>query len=110
MSDVYCRLRGQLATSGVILQDMAERWLQIQSYNMSHCRTSILDSQTFTYPTGERACKSCRNSNYVHVLQQLADRLAATDITGWQLVITGHSLGAGAAALVALYAHNFFPR
>jgi Lipase (class 3) len=32
------------------------------------------------------------------------------DTTGWQLVVTGHSLGAGAAALVALYAHNYFPR
>ncbi len=32
------------------------------------------------------------------------------DCREWKLVVTGHSLGAGAAALVALYAHNFFPR
>lgn len=44
------------------------------------------------------------------LLQALADKLAAVDTTGWQLVVTGHSLGAGAAALVALYAHNYFPR
>ena len=44
------------------------------------------------------------------LLQALADKRAAVDTTGWQLVVTGHSLGAGAAALVALYAHNYFPR
>jgi len=28
---------------------------------------------------------------------------------GWGVVVTGHSLGAGAAALVALYLRNFYP-
>ena len=28
---------------------------------------------------------------------------------GWRVVTTGHSLGAGVAALVALYLRNFFP-
>ena len=28
----------------------------------------------------------------------------------WQIVATGHSLGAGAAALVALYIRSFYPR
>lgn len=37
-------------------------------------------------------------------------RVEAIDCRGWKLVMTGHSLGAGAAALVALYVHNFFPR
>ena len=54
----------------------------------------------------ERAALSC----HLPPLQALADKLAAVDTTGWQLVVTGHSLGAGAAALVALYAHNYFPR
>ena len=36
--------------------------------------------------------------------------MAASGVTcrGWQLVVTGHSLGAGAAALCALYLHNYF--
>eukprot|EP00891_Asterochloris_glomerata_P009487 jgi/Astpho2/9487/fgenesh1_pg.00145_%23_78_t len=34
----------------------------------------------------------------------------AFDCRGWRLVVTGHSLGAGAAVLVALYLRNFFPR
>ena len=28
---------------------------------------------------------------------------------GWSIVVTGHSLGAGAAALVALYIRSFYP-
>jgi len=31
------------------------------------------------------------------------------DLKGWQLVITGHSLGAGAAALIALKLYGRFP-
>jgi sn1-specific diacylglycerol lipase len=27
----------------------------------------------------------------------------------WSIVVTGHSLGAGAAALVALYIRSFYP-
>lgn len=42
--------------------------------------------------------------------QDLEARLADINCDGWKLVVTGHSLGAGAAALVALYAHNYFPR
>ncbi|KAK9826366.1 hypothetical protein WJX81_002936 [Elliptochloris bilobata] len=34
---------------------------------------------------------------------------ASADCRGWGVVVTGHSLGAGAAALVALYLRNFFP-
>ena len=37
-------------------------------------------------------------------------RVEAIDCRHWKLVLTGHSLGAGAASLVALYAHNFFPK
>ena len=33
---------------------------------------------------------------------------SGVDCRGWQLVVTGHSLGAGAAALCALYLHNYF--
>ncbi|CAK0786854.1 hypothetical protein CVIRNUC_010068 [Coccomyxa viridis] len=32
------------------------------------------------------------------------------DCRNWQIVATGHSLGAGAAALVALYIRSFYPR
>ncbi|KAL3156144.1 hypothetical protein ABBQ32_012435 [Trebouxia sp. C0010 RCD-2024] len=32
------------------------------------------------------------------------------DCRGWRLVVTGHSLGAGASVLVALYLRNFFPK
>ena len=32
------------------------------------------------------------------------------DCRDWKIVVTGHSLGAGAAALVALYIHNYFSR
>jgi len=31
------------------------------------------------------------------------------DLKGWQLVVTGHSLGAGAAALIALKLYGRFP-
>ena len=40
----------------------------------------------------------------------MSRRQEMVDCSDWRLVITGHSLGAGAAALVALYAHNFFPK
>jgi len=42
--------------------------------------------------------------------EEVARQLRDMDCREWKLVVTGHSLGAGAAALVALYAHNFFPR
>jgi len=32
------------------------------------------------------------------------------DCRGWGLVVTGHSLGAGASVLIALYLRNFFPK
>ena len=31
------------------------------------------------------------------------------DCRGWRLVVTGHSLGAGAAALIAMRLHSRFP-
>ena len=31
------------------------------------------------------------------------------DCKGWRLVVTGHSLGAGAAALIALHLYGRFP-
>ncbi|KAL0029095.1 hypothetical protein WJX77_006448 [Trebouxia sp. C0004] len=34
----------------------------------------------------------------------------ARDCRGWRLVVTGHSLGAGASVLIALYLRNFFPK
>ena len=40
----------------------------------------------------------------------MSRRQDLVDCHDWRLVITGHSLGAGAAALVALYVHNFFPK
>ena len=40
----------------------------------------------------------------------MSRRRELVDCRDWRLVITGHSLGAGAAALVALYVHNFFPK
>lgn len=43
-------------------------------------------------------------------LQVMRRRVDALDCRQWKLVLTGHSLGAGAASLVALYAHNFFPK
>ena len=31
------------------------------------------------------------------------------DCKGWRLVVTGHSLGAGAAALIAMHLYGRFP-
>ena len=51
-----------------------------------------------------------RQSRGLTALQVMSRRRDVVDCRDWRLVITGHSLGAGAAALVALYVHNFFPK
>ena len=43
------------------------------------------------------------------LLQQRPFQQCLAARRGWGVVVTGHSLGAGAAALVALYLRNFFP-
>ena len=49
-------------------------------------------------------CRRQKKGRYVASLLQ-----QQVDCSGWRLVVTGHSLGAGAASLVALKLHGTFP-
>ena len=52
----------------------------------------------------EGASKQTKQEHYVAALMQ-----RKLDCRNWRLVLTGHSLGAGAAALIALHLSGRFP-
>ena len=55
-------------------------------------------------------CAKVRSSTSVFCPSVGARLMSHRDCRGWRLVVTGHSLGAGASVLVALYLRNFFPK
>jgi len=61
-------------------------------------------------PATRHPTASCRMTCFLSSCQVMSRHRELMDCRDWRLVITGHSLGAGAAALVALYVHNFFPK